>query len=34
VIAPVVGGVAAAISYVYLFLLPGKKGPFGMRPVG
>jgi glycerol uptake facilitator protein len=34
VIAPVIGAVAAAISYVYLFLLPGKKGPFGMRPVG
>jgi MIP family channel proteins len=34
VLAPLVGAIAAAISYVYLFLLPGKKGPFGMRPVG
>jgi glycerol uptake facilitator protein len=34
VLAPLVGAVAAAVSYLYLFLLPGKKGPFGMRPVG
>lgn len=33
-LAPVIGGVAAAVTYLYLFLLPGKKGPFGMRPVG
>lgn len=34
VLAPLVGGVAAALAYLYLFLLPGKKGPFGMKPVG
>jgi MIP family channel proteins len=33
-LAPVVGGVLAALAYFYLFVAPGKKGPFGMEPVG
>jgi MIP family channel proteins len=33
-IGPLVGGVLAATSYFYLFILPGKKGPVGMEPVG
>jgi len=31
---PVVGAVLAAVSYSYMFILPGKKGPAGMEPVG
>jgi glycerol uptake facilitator protein len=31
---PVVGGVLAAVMYLYLFILPGKKGAGGMEPVG
>ena len=31
---PIVGGVLAAVTYFYLFILPGKKGPVGMEPVG
>ena len=34
VLGPVVGGVLAATAYHYLFILPGKKGPVGMEPVG
>jgi len=34
VAAPCIGGVLAAIVYHQLFILPGKKGPFGMGPVG
>lgn len=33
-VAPVVGGAIAAVAYMYLFLTPGKKGIFGLRPVG
>jgi glycerol uptake facilitator protein len=33
VLAPVVGGVLAAVGYFYLFILPGKR-PAGMEPVG
>jgi MIP family channel proteins len=33
-LAPVVGGVLAAVSYHYMFILPGKKGVEGMEPVG
>lgn len=31
---PVVGGVLAALIFLYLFILPGRKGPGGMEPVG
>jgi MIP family channel proteins len=34
VVAPVVGGVAAALVYTYVFTTPGKKGVQGMKPVG
>ena len=34
VLGPIVGGVLAATAYHYLFILPGKKGPVGMEPVG
>lgn len=34
VLAPVLGAVAAALAYNYLFLQPGKKEPGGMEPVG
>lgn len=34
VVAPVLGGVLAAAAYFYLFILPGKREPGGMRPVG
>ena len=34
VLAPVVGGVAAATTYFNLFIAPGKKGLEGMEPVG
>jgi MIP family channel proteins len=34
VIAPVIGALLAAFLYFQLFILPGKKGPFGMGPVG
>jgi glycerol uptake facilitator protein len=33
-IAPVIGGVLAAVVYMRMFVLPGKKGLFGMGPVG
>jgi MIP family channel proteins len=33
-VAPVVGGVAAALLYAYVFTTPGKKGVEGMEPVG
>jgi glycerol uptake facilitator protein len=33
-IAPVIGGLIAAFLYFQMFILPGKKGPFGMGPVG
>jgi MIP family channel proteins len=33
-IAPVVGGLLAAFVYMRMFVLTGKKGPFGMGPVG
>jgi MIP family channel proteins len=33
-VAPVVGGVAAALLYTYVFTTPGKKGVEGMEPVG
>jgi glycerol uptake facilitator protein len=31
---PIVGGLLAAVGYFYLYILPGKKGPLGMEPVG
>jgi glycerol uptake facilitator protein len=34
VLAPVIGGLLAAFIYMQMFVLPGKKGPFGMGPVG
>ncbi|GAC1322400.1 MAG: hypothetical protein NVSMB25_17480 [Thermoleophilaceae bacterium] len=34
ILAPLIGGVAAAFAYAYMFILPGKKGPAGMGPVG
>ena len=34
VLAPVLGAVAAAVIYNFLFLQPGKKEPGGMEPVG
>jgi MIP family channel proteins len=33
-VAPIVGGVAAALLYVYLFTTRGKKGVAGLEPVG
>jgi glycerol uptake facilitator protein len=33
-LAPVIGAVLAAFVYMRMFILPGKKGPFGMGPVG
>jgi MIP family channel proteins len=33
-IAPVIGGVIAALVYTYVFTTPGKKGVQGMEPVG
>jgi glycerol uptake facilitator len=34
VLAPVVGGVIAALTYFRMVIVPGKKGPGGMEPVG
>jgi MIP family channel proteins len=34
VLAPLIGALLAALVYMQMFILPGKKGPFGMRPVG
>ncbi len=34
VVGPGVGGVLAALVYLYLFVLPGKRGVEGMQPVG
>jgi glycerol uptake facilitator len=34
VVAPVLGGLLAAVAYHQLFILPGKKGTEGMGPVG
>ena len=34
VVAPVVGGCLAAVTYFRLVIVPGKKGPGGMEPVG
>ena len=34
VVAPLIGAVLAAFLYMQMFILPGKKGPFGMGPVG
>jgi MIP family channel proteins len=33
-IAPVIGALLAAFVYMRMFVLPGKKGPLGMGPVG
>jgi MIP family channel proteins len=33
-IAPVIGALIAALVYFQMFILPGKKGPLGMGPVG
>ena len=32
--APVIGALLAGFVYMQMFVLPGKKGPFGMGPVG
>jgi glycerol uptake facilitator len=34
VLAPLIGALLAAFIYMQMFVLPGKKGPFGMGPVG
>ena len=34
VLGPVIGALLAAAIYFYMFILPGKKGPEGMTPVG
>jgi hypothetical protein len=34
VLAPVVGAVVAALAYYRMVIVPGKKGPGGMEPVG
>jgi len=34
VLAPVIGALLAAFAYMQMFVLPGKKGPLGMGPVG
>jgi glycerol uptake facilitator protein len=34
VLAPLIGAVLAAFVYMRMFVLPGKKGPYGMGPVG
>ena len=34
VLGPCVGAVLAALTYFYMFILPGKKGVEGMEPVG
>jgi MIP family channel proteins len=34
VVAPIIGAVAAALVYTYVFTTPGKKGVEGMEPVG
>ena len=34
VLAPVIGALIAAFLYFQIFILPGKKGPAGMGPVG
>jgi MIP family channel proteins len=33
-LAPVIGGLLAGFVYFRMFVLPGKKGPLGMGPVG
>lgn len=33
-LAPVIGALLAAFAYMRMFILPGKKGPLGMGPVG
>ena len=34
VLGPVVGAVLASVSYLYMFILPGKRGVEGLEPVG
>src|SRR3954449_3961760 len=34
VLAPLIGALLAAFVYMQMFVLPGKKGPLGMGPVG
>ena len=34
VLAPLIGALLAAFAYMRMFILPGKKGPLGMGPVG
>ena len=34
VLAPIVGGLLAAVGYFNLYIAPGKKGAGGMEPVG
>lgn len=33
-LAPIIGGVIAALLYFRMVIVPGKKGPVGMEPVG
>jgi MIP family channel proteins len=33
-VAPIIGGVVAALLYTYVFTTPGKKGVVGLEPVG
>ncbi len=34
ILAPLIGALLSAFVYMQMFVLPGKKGPFGMGPVG
>jgi MIP family channel proteins len=34
ILAPLIGALLAAFVYMQMFVLPGKKGPLGMGPVG
>ncbi|MEA2429416.1 MAG: glycerol uptake facilitator protein [Thermoleophilaceae bacterium] len=34
VLAPLIGALIAAFAYMQMFVMQGKKGPFGMSPVG
>jgi glycerol uptake facilitator protein len=34
ILAPLIGALLSAFVYMQMFILPGKKGPFGMGPVG
>jgi hypothetical protein len=34
VVAPILGGLGAAVAFFNLYVAPGKKGVRGMEPVG